>query len=439
MNAGKSHANQVQLIFEVMGYSPKQNLGFELSAEATSFLEKRCRSRGQALTTVIPDASLEALRLVDKLLSVDPQARPTAAQALSFEFLQDAETLCEYDKKYLSRPAKQLFDFEQEKYSLDELKRLIIGEVRISELSNQSIKAKLGIINSESNGGGEILSPPSSSLASKPLAAATAVRRLSSDEVGGTKGVSHATTATSSSTSSMSSATTPRIGTIAAVYQSTMMNRAGNTNQPTTSTVLPNINGGVLQSLASAALRAPKTPSPKKMDMILQKGQRAKRSSLEPGHAGMNVNTPQQQQQACEDRGEEMLAERPRPAGTGVASAVAAVAVAEQMKMQQRHSVGTIKPQFTKPHITSGLWHGGIEPATHNERGGLLPPPAAGQGLAQLLSQFSNKYQQGGDRMTHQRTISSSSSSSSSTSQGILTRPIQNPRLAGMNNMNKAP
>ena len=370
-----------------MGYSPQQNLGFELSLEATSFLDKRCRYRGETLSNVIPDASLEALRLVNKLLSVDPQARPTAAQALSFDFLQDAETLCEYDKKYLSRPPKELFDFEQEKYSLDELKRLIIGEVRISELQNQSMKAKLGM----SDGGGNILSPPSSSLRGLAVAA-TAVRRISADEVGGIKGAS--------SSPSNTSATTPRIG------------------------YLPSINGSVLQSSASTALRAPKTPSPKKMDMILQKGQRAKRSSLEPGQQQQQ----QQQHQACEDRGEEMVAERSRSIGTGTAASAAA-AVADQMKMQQqRHSVGSIKPQFTKPHITSSLWHGTTEPS-YNERGGLLPPPTTGQGMAQLLSQLSNRYQQSGDRMTHQR-------SSSSSSQAIVTRPAQNPRLAGMN---KAP
>ena len=434
---GKSHANQVQLIFEVMGYSPKQNLGFELSAEATSFLEKRCRSRGEPLTNVIPDASLEALRLVDKLLSVNPQARPTAAQALSFEFLEDAETLCEYDKKYLSRPPKELFDFEQEKYSLDELKRLIIGEVRISELQNQALKGKLGIGNNKSDDRGDIVATPISSLPTSKSLAGTAVRRLSAaEEVGGTKGVSHAAT-TVTSTSSMSSATTPRIGT---VYQSTMINRAGNLHQSTSSTALPSINGSVLQSSISAALRAPKTPSPKKMDMILQKGQRAKRSALEPGSLGTTLHTQQQQQQqqACEDRGEEMAAEKSRSTGTSVAVAnAAAAAVAEQLKLpQQRHSMGSIKPQYTKPHSTSGLWHGGTEPS-YNERGGLLPPPTTGQGLAQLLSQFSNRHQQGGDRITQQRTMSTSSSTTAQ--QAIVTRPVQNPRLAGMNNMNKGP
>jgi hypothetical protein len=33
---GKSHANQVQLIFEVIGYSATQRLGFEVSLESKS-------------------------------------------------------------------------------------------------------------------------------------------------------------------------------------------------------------------------------------------------------------------------------------------------------------------------------------------------------------------------------------------------------------------
>lgn len=44
---GKTHTNQVQLIFEVLGYSDVRDLGFTVSNEAASFLNKRCRSLGQ--------------------------------------------------------------------------------------------------------------------------------------------------------------------------------------------------------------------------------------------------------------------------------------------------------------------------------------------------------------------------------------------------------
>ena len=136
---GQSHQNQAILIFELLGYVSNKQLGFQVSAETRSFLEENCLSRGQPINRVVPHASAAAIRLITALLSIDPSMRLTAAQALSFGFLSDAETLCDYDKNYLSRPPNELFDFEQA--SLDELKRLIIGEVRISELRDQALKA----------------------------------------------------------------------------------------------------------------------------------------------------------------------------------------------------------------------------------------------------------------------------------------------------------
>ena len=72
--------------------------------------------------------------------------RPTASQALAFEYLKDAEILCDYDKQYLSRPPSTLFDFESEKYSLEQLKELIVGEVKLSAAQNLALRAKLGAI-----------------------------------------------------------------------------------------------------------------------------------------------------------------------------------------------------------------------------------------------------------------------------------------------------
>ena len=125
------------------------HIALQVSTEASSFLDKRCRSRGQALATVIPQGSTQAIQLINKLLAVDPVIRPTAHQALTFEYLKDAEILCDYDKQYLSRPPSTLFDFESEKYSLEQLKELIIGEVRLSAVQNQELRAKLGMVEEE--------------------------------------------------------------------------------------------------------------------------------------------------------------------------------------------------------------------------------------------------------------------------------------------------
>lgn len=92
---------------------------------------------------MIPQASPDALLIINQLLSVNPHSRPTATQALAFEYLKGAETMCDYDKQYLTRPPADLFDFENEKYTLEELRELIVGEVRLSAYQNQGLREKL--------------------------------------------------------------------------------------------------------------------------------------------------------------------------------------------------------------------------------------------------------------------------------------------------------
>lgn len=131
---GKSHAHQVQLIFEVKGYTgPQQDLGFPLSAEALQFLEKRCKGPGKPLTSIVPNAIPSALQLLEALLQTSPANRPSAAQALQFAYLSDAQTTCDYTNVKLEPPAKSYFDFENHKYSLQQLCTLIRQEVADSQ------------------------------------------------------------------------------------------------------------------------------------------------------------------------------------------------------------------------------------------------------------------------------------------------------------------
>ena len=124
---GKTHANQVQLIFELMGYRPGQDVGFPLSSEAGMFLEKRCRFPGFPLKQATPDASDEALVILSALLAVDPQRRPSAAEALRFDYLAGAEVPIVYSTSStsISKPPVGFFDFEQEHYSCAQLTELI--------------------------------------------------------------------------------------------------------------------------------------------------------------------------------------------------------------------------------------------------------------------------------------------------------------------------
>jgi hypothetical protein len=55
----------VQLIFEVLGYNSSADLGFSVSAEAISFLDKRCRFKKQHLSNVLPGVSAAAQELLE--------------------------------------------------------------------------------------------------------------------------------------------------------------------------------------------------------------------------------------------------------------------------------------------------------------------------------------------------------------------------------------
>lgn len=134
---GKSHANQVQLIFEVLGHSNVTELGFAVSTEASSFLSKRCRYARQNMADVVPQANKDALALIVSLLNVNPKHRPSAEQALKSKFLLDAETLYDYSVQYLTAPPKEslFFDFESVKLSLEQLKGMIYDEVQQSKRS----------------------------------------------------------------------------------------------------------------------------------------------------------------------------------------------------------------------------------------------------------------------------------------------------------------
>lgn len=72
----------------MIGYTGSPNaieLGFPVSAEAVSFLDKRCKSKGVPLGKAIPEASPDALSLLHLLLAVDPTKRSYQSLKLIFE------------------------------------------------------------------------------------------------------------------------------------------------------------------------------------------------------------------------------------------------------------------------------------------------------------------------------------------------------------------
>jgi serine/threonine protein kinase len=102
-----------------------------LSSEASSFLDRRCKYPGKPLTTFIPQITDSSLRLLEQLLQLNPKLRPTAEQALQFDYVNDAQLMCDYSDVASTprRVDERFFDFEREDYKLDELQQMVREEV----------------------------------------------------------------------------------------------------------------------------------------------------------------------------------------------------------------------------------------------------------------------------------------------------------------------
>jgi serine/threonine protein kinase len=138
---GKSHSDQLKLYFQFVGYEDGQELGFSVVEEARAYLSKRCVAGKVNLTKELPNASLQALHLLDCLIQTNPTKRPVADVALLHPFLDDAETVEDYSN--IPSPCDlidpdQLFDFEVKgNYSLEEMREKIAEECQYYRLANQ--------------------------------------------------------------------------------------------------------------------------------------------------------------------------------------------------------------------------------------------------------------------------------------------------------------
>jgi serine/threonine protein kinase len=143
--------HQVQLIFDVFEYSDSMDLGFDISSETRTFLNKRCtKRRVSPLPACLPsDIDKEALALISSLLVLDPRNRLDARQALQSKYLDDCEELYEYGEeevevttsshrdvrttavvdKYVKHPPTKYFEFENAKCATEMLALLIHDEV----------------------------------------------------------------------------------------------------------------------------------------------------------------------------------------------------------------------------------------------------------------------------------------------------------------------
>lgn len=127
---GKNFVNQLTLIFDLIGCPPSEETGHIRNSQARKFLESQSAKKKKNFHTVFPEASVDALHLLDGLLLFDPTKRMDVEQALESSFVVDAgghsRQLCLTFPQVDSRFE---FGFERQNNSVADLRELIIREI----------------------------------------------------------------------------------------------------------------------------------------------------------------------------------------------------------------------------------------------------------------------------------------------------------------------
>lgn len=138
---GKNFMHQLSLIFDVIGTPPAETAARIKSAQAQKFLRSLGKRPKVPFRSLFPNASDQALDLLDRLLEFDPSKRISADDALAHPFLTDV------DKKYKggSDPHPSLridFSFDSKNLTKMDLRAMIIKEVdRIRLLQARGVAA----------------------------------------------------------------------------------------------------------------------------------------------------------------------------------------------------------------------------------------------------------------------------------------------------------
>ena len=150
---GKNFVHQLTLIFDVIGAPKPTEVAHVKSSQAKRFLESVASKKKVPFATLFPEASADALSLLESLLVFNPSHRLTVDQALAhkyFEPLRNSAQLQAQQQQQASIPEPKLdFAFEQGHLSKGQLKQLIYREV---ESFRKERRHKLGLAPEEGEG-----------------------------------------------------------------------------------------------------------------------------------------------------------------------------------------------------------------------------------------------------------------------------------------------
>lgn len=123
----ENYIKQIKLIFDTLGKPPEEDLAFITNANAKKYVDSlQITKPTQSVKEFIKYENPLALDLIDKMLTVNPEKRITAAEALKHPYLESLHD--ESDEPVFDSDIDFKFEYDP-KVTLDELRLNILEEV----------------------------------------------------------------------------------------------------------------------------------------------------------------------------------------------------------------------------------------------------------------------------------------------------------------------
>ncbi|KAF9597883.1 hypothetical protein IFM89_022095 [Coptis chinensis] len=122
--AGRDHVHQMRLLTELLGTPTEAELGFVRNEDAKRYIKQLPSHPRQAFTSIFPHINPEALDLVERMLSFDPNQRITVEEALDHPYLARLHDIA--DEPVCPEPFS--FEFEQQVLTEEQIKEMIYRE-----------------------------------------------------------------------------------------------------------------------------------------------------------------------------------------------------------------------------------------------------------------------------------------------------------------------
>lgn len=126
---GKDFMHQLQLIFNVIGTPPKEELEYVKSEQALKFMEGLAHKRKTPWNELYPDANPKALDLLDKMLAFHPSNRIGIDDAIAHPYFDSVRSQYSLDEPELAAEFEFSFEYKKE-LRVEDYRRLIIEEAK---------------------------------------------------------------------------------------------------------------------------------------------------------------------------------------------------------------------------------------------------------------------------------------------------------------------